>query len=154
MSLFTALRAAMGAFFVISLLSLASSPSLAQTNAIEDWAAERETNFFSLPEEWRQTQPVTLRVSFRLKAEPGSPEAEDFLATMQEQIDAMTYHTRFKIEPVVVPSKYQYANTLEFGNLETWRAYETSQPLLDFFYSHWRDAVEESEEMLTISPRD
>lgn len=139
---------------MLGLMTVVAGPTQAQETLIEKWAEERETNFFSLPVEWRQTQPVTLKVMFSLKAEPGSPEADAFLANMHKEISAMTYHTSFKIEPVVVPSKFHYANTLEFKNLETWRTYETSQPLLDFFYGHWKDAVEESEELLTITPKD
>ena len=143
-----------GSAFLFCILLGPLGQAVAQDNAIEEWAAERETNFFSLPEEWRLTQPVTLRIAFRLKAEPGSAEAEDFIEAVKQTVGALPYANSFKLEPVVVPSKYHYANTLEFDNLEQWRAHETSQELLDFVYSRWVAEVDASEEMVTIKPRD
>jgi hypothetical protein len=51
-------------------------------------------------------------------------------------------------------SRDNYANTLEFDNMEKWRTHETSQELLDFVYSRWVVEVDASEEMITITPRD
>ena len=133
---------------------LTASPVSAQEPDMEAWAAERETNFFDLPAEWRLAQPVTLRISFRLKAEPGSPEAEDFLQEMRQAIGGLSsYYTSFKLEPVVVPAEFQYANTLMFDNLARWRAYETSQELRDFVFGRWVNEVEDAEEMVTITPK-
>ena len=121
---------------------------------MEAWAAERETNFFTLPEGWRLTQPVTLRISFRLKAEPGSPEADDFLQEMRRTINGLSsYYNSFKTEPVVVPAEFQYANTMTFDNLARWRAYETTQELREFVFGRWIEEVAAAEEMVTIAPK-
>lgn len=136
------------------LLGLGSLPAAAQGNAIEGWAAERDTNFFNLPEAWRLTQPVTLRISFSLKAEPGSAEAADFIQALKQNVGTLPYANSFKVEPVVVPAKYDYATTFEFDNLAQWRAHETSQELLDFVFSRWVNDVDESEEMVTIAPKE
>ncbi len=134
---------------------LISGPIEAQEQDIEAWAAERETNFFMLPDDWRLTQPVTLRISFRLKAEPGSPEAEDFLEEMRQVLGGLSsYYNSFKMEPVVVPAEYHYANTMTFDNLARWRAYETTQALRDFVFGRWVNEVDGAAEMVTIAPKD
>ncbi len=143
------------AFVVACAAILTASPIEAQEQDIEAWAAERETNFDLLPPDWRLTQPVTLRISFRLKAEPGSAEVDDFLQDLRRTVGGpSSYHNSFKIEPVVVPAEFHYANTMEFGNLARWRAYETSQELRDFVFGRWVKEVEVTQEMVTIKPKD
>lgn len=142
---------------VVLLMALAMNGdrSSAQDIDIEAWAEERDTNFFTLPDAWRETQPVTLKISFRLKAEPGSAEAEAFLSEMKQTLGGLSsYYNSYKTEPVVVPAKYHYANILTFDNLEAWRAYETSEPLRTFVFGRWLNAVEDAEELLTIQPKD
>ena len=136
-------------------LLLTESPAIAQEQDLEAWAAERETNFFDIPEAWRLTQPVTLRISFRLNATPGSPEAEDFLQEMRRTFGGLSsYYNSFTTEPVVVPVEYHYANTMTFDNLASWRAYETTQELRDFVFGRWIKEVAHTEEMVTIRPKD
>lgn len=140
---------------MVSVAAVFMSSASAQEPDMEAWAAGRETNYFALPEAWRLTQPVTLRISFRLKAEPGSAEADAFLQDMRQTIEGLSsYYTSFETEPVVVPAHYHYANTLTFENLARWRAYETTQELRDFVFGRWINEVEDAEEMVTIAPKE
>lgn len=135
-------------------LSAVSSKSFADDSSLEEWAAERETNFYEVPSEWRLTQPVTLTIRFALKHELGSDATRRFLDALENDVGSLTFGTNFQVRPVVVPTKFHYAMSIDFANLAAWRSHETSAALLEFVGSYWRDNVAASEETVVITPKD
>lgn len=144
------LRSFLGIAVVLLITGIPSS--FAQATSIEEWATERDTNFYALSEEWRLTQPVTLTIRFALKNGPGSQTSTYFLDALDQNIGTLTYGTNFRVHPVVVPAKYHYAMSIDFANLAAWRRHETSPELLKFVGTHWRDNVVASEETVVITP--
>lgn len=135
------------------LLVLCSAPhnSIAD-ESIEAWAAERDTNFDTLAENWRLTQPVTLTIRFALREGPVSPSSERFLEALKRDVGSLEFGTNFEVRPVVVPAKYHYAMSIDFATLSAWRQHETSPALLDFVGTYWRDHVTAADETLAITP--
>lgn len=140
------------AVLAFAVLSLSSADGFAQSGTIEEWAAERDTNFYTLQEEWRLTQPVTLTIRFALKHELGSEAANTFLDALDNEVGVLTYGRDFRVRPVVVPATFHYAMSIDFANLAAWRSHETSPELLAFVGSHWRDNVGASQETVVMTP--
>jgi len=138
---------------VLYALCFGVTPTYANDSALDEWAAERETNFYEIPSEWRLTQPVTLTIRFALKHELDSEGAQRFLEALESDIGSLTFGTNFQVRPVVVPTKFHYAMSIDFASLAAWRRHETSPALLEFVGSYWRDNVASAEETVVITPK-
>ncbi len=122
----------------------------AQATPAED-LARRPNNLAVLPDKWIDTHPIQLTISFALKtAAPNSAEANEFLKTLRTSMKALPQKMDLKLFRQLTPNRFQYSVVMTFPNWAEYRVHEKDPDFMKFYLAHWKPAVGESEERLTV----
>jgi hypothetical protein len=112
--------------------------------------AGRPNRLADIPAGWATTRPLRLQICFNLKYPVNSPEADQFLETMQRTITAMPFGVKVRIERPITPEKFAYCGSLSFRDWRANREYETSDVFLKYYREQWKPAVTEATEQLLV----
>ncbi len=122
----------------------------AQATPAED-LARRPNNLALLPDKWIETKPIHLTISFALKtAAPNTEEANEFLKTLRSSMKALPQKMDLKLYRQLTPNRFHYTAVMTFPNWAEYRAHEKDPDFMKYYLAHWKPAVGESEERLTV----
>ena len=112
--------------------------------------ARRPNNLALLPDKWIETKPVQLTISFALKSQPTTPEADAFLKTLRAKLMALPQRMELKIYRQLTPDRFHYTATMTFPNWAEYRSHEKDPEFMKYYLEHWKPEVAASEERLTV----
>ena len=134
--------------------SIAPTPAVAPAPAVtptpKELLAQYPNRLADIPEPWVTGNPIHVRVAFNLRYAPNSPEAAEFLRTLQRTLTGLPFGVELTVERVIVPAKFTYVSSLRFRDWATYRAYETSEAFLAFYRGTWKPAVTETDERVSV----
>ncbi|MFO1425639.1 MAG: hypothetical protein U1F11_01420 [Steroidobacteraceae bacterium] len=134
--------------------AIAPAPAVAPAPVVAATPKELLANYpnrlADIPEAWVSGNPIHVRVAFNLRYPPNSPEADEFLRTLQRTLTGLPFGVELTVERVIVPAKFTYVSSLRFRDWATYRAYETSAAFLAFYRGTWKPAVTETDERVSV----